>query len=120
MSIQNFKDLNAWKESHKLVLMVYKMTANFPKSEDFALTNQARRCVVSISSNIAEGFSRQGNKEKIQFYHMSKGSLTELENQTIISKDLGYMTDLEYNQFLFQIENVGRLLTGLIRSIKSR
>lgn len=120
MTIQNFKQLTAWQESHKLVIAIYKITTDFPQRENFALTDQIRRCVVSISSNIAEGFSRHGKKEKAQFYYMSKGSLTELENQIIISKDLSYITKSEYERVLFQIEIVGRLLTGLIKSIKSR
>lgn len=66
--IRSFTDLEAWKEGHKLVLAVYKVTKKFPKEEKYALTDQMRRCAVSITSNIAEGFSRQGKKEKIQFY----------------------------------------------------
>jgi len=65
--IQNFVDLDAWKEAHELTLMVYRVTKNFPKEEVFALTSQLRRASVSIPSNIAEGFSRQSYKEKVQF-----------------------------------------------------
>ncbi|PIR80147.1 MAG: hypothetical protein COU25_01570 [Candidatus Levybacteria bacterium CG10_big_fil_rev_8_21_14_0_10_35_13] len=76
--IQSFTQLNVWKEAHKLVLLIYKTTDNFPKKETYSLTDQMRRCAISITSNIAEGFSRQGKKEKLQFYYVSKGSLTEL------------------------------------------
>ncbi len=75
--INSFKDLNAWKEAHKLVLMVYQITKVFPKEEMFRLVSQLCRAVVSITSNIAEGFSRNYAKEKYQFYSMSLGSLTE-------------------------------------------
>src|SRR3989344_224377 len=85
--IQSFTDLEVWRESHKLVLMVYKFTKNFPKNELFGLTSQLRRAVVSITSNIAEGFSRFSYKEKIQFYSIAFGSLTEVQNQLLISKD---------------------------------
>jgi hypothetical protein len=65
--IKSFTDLIAWKEGHKLVIIIYKTTEKFPQKEIFSLTDQMRRCAVSITSNIAEGFSRQGHKEKIQF-----------------------------------------------------
>lgn len=81
--IKSFTDLNVWKEGHKLVLQVYKLTKEFPKEELFGLTNQIRRAAVSITSNIAEGFSRHSYKEKLQFYSTALGSLTE---STINSK----------------------------------
>jgi len=77
--IAKFTDLIAWKEAHKLVLSTYETLETFPKKEMFALSDQIRRCVVSISANIAEGFSRKGNKEKVQFYYVSKGSLQNLK-----------------------------------------
>jgi len=120
MTIQNFRQLNAWKESHKLVILIYRLTDKFPSKENFTLISQLRRCVISISSNIAEGFSRQGKKEKIQFYFTSKGSLTELENQIIIAKEVGYTSENEYNRIINQIEIVGRLLTGLTKSLRNR
>jgi len=100
--ITNFTDLNAWKEAHSLVLGVYKILKTFPKQETFALNDQMRRCAISISSNIAEGFSRQGNKEKIQFYFISKGSLTELQNQLLIAKDVGYIDKNEFKNIADQ------------------
>ena len=84
--IRSFTDLNVWREGHKLVLTIYKQTLNFPKSESYALIDQMRRCVVSITSNIAEGFSRSGKKEKTQFYYMALGSLTELQKPTTNSE----------------------------------
>jgi four helix bundle protein len=118
--IQNFTDLNTWKEAHKLVLEIYKITKTFPKSEIYGLTSQMRRCAVSITSNIAEGFSRRGKKEKIQFYYMAKGSLTELHNQLIVSKDVGYITNSRYGKIVEFVDMVGRLLTGLIRSVQGK
>lgn len=89
--IKSFMDLKAWQEGHKLVLDVYAVTDGFPKKETFTLVPQMRRCVISISSNVAEGFSRKTQKEKSQFYHISLGSITELQNQLIIAKDLLYL-----------------------------
>jgi len=115
--ITKFTDLVAWKEAHKLVLISYKLLNKFPKNETFALSDQVRRCAVSISANIAEGFSRHGKKEKSQFYHISKGSLTELENHFLIAKDLGYIDLRDLNNIQNQMEHVGRLLTGLIKAV---
>lgn len=75
VKIKRFTDLITWKEAHKLVLMVYKITKKFPSKEIFALTNQILRAVVLISSNIAGGFSRRSQKEKAQFYYTAKGHL---------------------------------------------
>ena len=69
--IRNFTDLNAWKESHKLVLEIYRITKNFPREEIFGLTSQMRRAAVSVTSNIAEGFGRYSGKEQVQFFYIS-------------------------------------------------
>lgn len=89
--IQRFTDLLVWKEGHELVLLIYKETEKFPKHEQYGLADQMRRAAVSFTSNVAEGFSRQSFKEKYQFYSMAKGSMTELQNQLIISRDVGYI-----------------------------
>src|SRR5438309_1812343 len=100
--IKSFTDLNSWKEGHKLVIMVYQMTKTFPREETFSLVDQMRRAVTSITSNIAEGFRRQGMKEKIQFYYLAHGSLTELKNQILISKDVGYLKDKDFGELTEQ------------------
>ncbi|MBI5733396.1 MAG: four helix bundle protein [Candidatus Kerfeldbacteria bacterium] len=89
--IKTFTDLLAWQEGHKLVLMIYKITTDFPKTELFALVDQLRRAAVSITSNIAEGFSHQGYSEKIHFYSIAQGSVTEVQNQLLIARDIGYI-----------------------------
>jgi four helix bundle protein len=117
--IYSFTDLEVWQEGHKLVLMVYKITKNFPKEELFSLTNQLRRAVVSITSNIAEGFSRQGYKEKLQFYYMALGSLTEVQNQLLIAKDLKYLTRKDFDILAKQIIIVHKLLNAFISKTKT-
>jgi len=117
--IYSFTDLEVWQEGHKLVLMVYKITKNFPKEELFSLTNQLRRAVVSITSNIAEGFSRQGYKEKLQFYYMALGSLTEVKNQLLIAKDLKYLTRKDFDILAKQIIIVHKLLNAFISKTKT-
>lgn len=115
--IRAFTDLNAWKEGHKLVLMIYKITENFPDKERFSLTNQMRRSAVSITSNIAEGFSRNTNKDKHQFYSMSLGSLTELQNQLLIARDVKYTEENEFQKIIDQTIVVSKLINGLKRII---
>lgn len=118
MPIQSFKDLVAWQKSHQLVLETYKITRSFPKEEVYALVDQMRRCAISITSNIAEGFSRKSYKEKVQFYSMSLGSVTELENQLIVSRDVGYITNETYSQIDSLILEVHKIINGLIKSSK--
>lgn len=116
--IRSFTDLNAWKEAHKLVLMIYKATKNFPKEELFGLMNQMRRAAVSITSNIAEGFSRQSYKEKVQFYCVAQGSNTELQNQLLVARDVGYLTKEEFHEIAQQSVISHKLLNGLIKKSK--
>jgi len=116
--ITKFTDLIAWQEGHKLVLMVYKLTDTFPKEEKYGLVDQMRRAAVSITSNIAEGFSRQSSKEKVQFYTTSLGSLTEIQNQLIISKDIGYINKNEFMKIADQTVIVHKLITGLNKATR--
>ena len=114
--IQSFTDLNAWKEAHVLVLNIYKETKKFPDDEKFGLTNQMRRSAVSITSNIAEGFSRKGTKEKIQYCYLALGSLTELQNQLVISRDIGYISNTDFKLLAEKSIIVSKLINGLIKS----
>lgn len=118
-TIKSFTDLEAWKEGHKLVVLLYKETDSFPQKEIFALTNQMRRCVVSITSNIAEGFSRQSYKEKIQFYCIAQGSLTELQNQLLIARDVGFLSKEKFKSLAEQSVVVHRIMSGLIKKSKT-
>ncbi len=115
--IEEFTDLIVWQEGHKLVLQIYKITKLFPKEETYSLTDQMRRAVVSVTSNIAEGFGGQGMKEKVQFYFLAKGSLVELKNQIFIARDLSYLKN-DYQIVANQIILVQKLLQGLINSTK--
>lgn len=113
--IRKFYDLEAWKEAHKLTLLVYKYTKNFPKSETFGLRSQLRRAVISIESCIAEGFSRYHYKDRLNFYYDSRASLAEVQSQSITSKDLKYLTKYQFEKIFEQSEKVGIILGGLIR-----
>ena len=113
--ITSFTDLHAWKEGHKLVLLIYRISEEFPSKEAFGLTSQMRRCAISITSNIAEGFSRNTSKDKYQFYSISQGSLTELQNQLIIARDVGYITNQKFQEIAEHTITVSKLLYGLKR-----
>lgn len=116
--IKNFTDLLVWQKAHLIVLEIYAITKEFPREEVFGITNQMRRCAVSITSNIAEGFSRRTNKDKTQFYFISQGSLTELQNQLIISKDINYINTEKYSLLNEEIIIVQKMLSSLIRSLR--
>lgn len=117
--IKSFTDLFAWQEGHQLVLLIYKLTKNFPKEEIFGLISQMRRCVISITSNIAEGFSRQSYREKVQFYSMAQGSLTELQNQLLIARDVEFINKDQFQELALQSVKVHKIITGLIKSSKT-
>ena len=110
-----YKDMEVWKESMALALMVYKLTENFPKTELYGLTSQIRRCSVSIPSNIAEGSVKFSNKETLRFIEISIGSLAELDTQLLLSKDLDYYTE---EAVFNQIKKVNALLLGLKKYLK--
>lgn len=111
--IKSFTDLNAWKLGHFLVLDIYKITKKFPPEERYGLISQMQRAAVSITSNIAEGFSRNTNKDKVQFYCIAHGSLTELQNQLIIARDLKYLDKINFDSIAQQTIVVGKLINGL-------
>lgn len=117
--IKEFTDLLAWQEAHTLVILLYQVTKDFPKEEQFRLTNQMRRAAVSITSNIAEGFGRQGYKEKVHFYYLAQGSLVELKSQLFVAKDIGYLTLPAQTRLFEQLVIAHKLLQGLIKKSKS-
>lgn len=114
------KDLNVWKKSIELVTEVYEMTSAFPDSEKFGLSNQMRRCSVSIPSNIAEGAARNSNKEFLRFLYVSLGSSAELHTQLIISKNLNFISENDCNTVLTSLEEISRMISGLIKSIENK
>lgn len=114
--IRSFTDLVTWKEAHNLALAIYTATKSFPLEEKYSLVDQMRRSALSISSNIAEGFSRQSQKEKTQFYFVAKGSTTELQNQLLLARDVGYTPSEDFNKIADQTIYVHKLINGLIRT----
>jgi len=113
--IRSFVDLDAWKEGHKLVLLIYRITNNYPKCETYGLVSQMRRCAVSITSNVAEGFGRKTYKGKIKFYYISQGSIRELQNQLVISRDLNYISDKIFQNVAQKTITENKIINGLIK-----
>lgn len=116
--IKSFTDLLAWQDGHKLILEIYKITKEFPKEELFGLTNQIRRAAVSITSNLAEGFSRHSSKEKTQFYFTALGSLTEVQNQLLIAKDIEYISKEKFTEIAEKTVRISKLINGLLKSVR--
>ena len=104
----------------ELTRIIYTLTKRFPQGEIFGLTNQIRRAVVSIPSNIAEGFGRNSDKQFIHFLKIAKGSAAELETQLLISRDLSYLTAKDAKSTLALYDEIARMLGALIRNIEKR
>ena len=118
--ISSFTQLTAWKKAHELVLEIYKLTNEIPNKERYSLSDQMQRAAVSVTSNIAEGFARQSKKEKVNFYFIARGSLTELQNQLLICRDLKYISVEKFKETAELTINVHKLINGLIKSAKSK
>ncbi|OGI69572.1 four helix bundle protein [Candidatus Nomurabacteria bacterium RIFCSPLOWO2_01_FULL_42_20] len=117
-NIRKFEDLKVWQKAHQLVLMVYKLTSKFPPEEKYGLSSQKRRAVVSVASNIVEGFKRRTVKDSLNFYNTADASLEELRYQTLLSKDLGYISEIEYIELIKLEEEVSKMLNSWIKSQK--
>lgn len=116
--INKFYDLDAWQKGHELVLKVYKITNQFPESENYGVTSQIQRAVTSITANIAEGFARFYFKDKIRFYYQARGSAVEVQNFLLIARDLKYI-DNDQCAELGEIANeTAKPINGLIRITK--
>ena len=116
--IQSHRDLIAWQKAMDLVVETYKVSRDFPKEELYGLTSQMRRAAMSVPANIAEGQGRRLSGEFIHFLGNARGSLLELETHLEIALRLGYIEQKMYQPVQDQIQEVGRILNGLIRSIK--
>lgn len=116
---KSFEEIDAWKLARNLSLKVYKLSAAQPFFNDYALRDQVRRAAISISSNIAEGFEREGNKEFVQFLSIAKASTAEVRSQLYLALDLGYISNEEFEQLKLEALNVGKTLSGLIKYLKT-
>lgn len=99
--MQDFKKLKVWQKAHQLTLAIYETTHAFPRTEQYSLTAQMRRCVVSIPSNIAEGTGRGSKADFARFLQIALGSASELEYQILLARDLGYMSRERHNDLKY-------------------
>ena len=116
--MSDYKDLNVWQMSIDFVESIYKIVKLFPREETYALSDQIRRAVVSIPSNIAEGASRNSNKEFVQFLYIALGSASEVETQLIIAQRLKYVNSIEKE--IDELTKIRKMLNSLITSIKRK
>lgn len=116
--VRSYRDLVAWQKSMALVTEVYRASQKFPKEEVFGLMSQTRRAAISIPSNIAEGHARTSKKEFQYFLSNARGSLAELETHLTIAYQLTYINETAINQLLDRVGEIGRILNGLISSLK--
>lgn len=114
-----FVELEVWKEARVLVNWVYRISKDFPKNEVYGLTLQIRRCAISVPSNIAEGCGRRTSANTIQFLHIARGSLYELETQLYIALDQEYLKEKDFEAFLKQILKCKKLINGFIKYYKN-
>lgn len=115
--MNTYKDLIVWQKSMVLCTNVYKMTKLFPKDELYGIVSQMRRSSVAIPSNIAEGYRRGHRLEYLQFLRVSYGSASELETQLIVSLNINYLTENQYNELNNLLEEVLKMLNKLISSL---
>ena len=113
----SFEKIIAWQKANQFVLLVYKITKKFPNEELYGLTSQFRRAAVSIGANIAEGYKKLSKADKLRFLNISEGSLAECENYIILSRELKYIDDDEYNLLYHLAEETSRLLTSYSNGI---
>jgi four helix bundle protein len=115
---QGVEKLIVYEKSYEWVLSIYEVTSEFPREELFGLTSQIRRSAASISANIAEGRARESDKEYKRFLYISRGSLEETKFHLNLSKDLGYIDSEIHTELIYDANKIGRLLNGLINSLK--
>lgn len=111
------KNLDAWKKSFSFVKAVYVVTEKFPTDERFGLISQIRRSAVSVPSNISEGAGRKSKKEFINFLSIALGSLSELDTQILLSKELGFIDPITCNDLISELDIIGKLIYGLMKSL---
>ena len=116
----DYEDLDVWNKAHKLTLKTYEVTEDFPSEEPYRLTDQICRSASSVPANIAEGTGRKTLKEYAQFLYNARGSIEETKYHLRLAKDLGYLDEDMYEKFKSGYETVGKMLNGLINSIKEK
>ena len=116
--MQNYRTLKVWEKAHSITLNIYKITYNFPKIETYALADQMRRSASSIPTNIAEGCGRNSHSELAYFLNISLGSSNEIDYQILLEKDLGYISQEQYELLENQIGEIKAMLIGFVSKLR--
>ena len=116
----SYRDLQVWQKSIDLAEMTYRLTARFTPAERFGLTSQLRRSAASVAANIAEGAARHSTKEYLQFLGIASGSLAEAQTYLVLAHRLEMAREDQLKAVVAQANEVGRMLSGLKRSLRSR
>lgn len=119
VTVNSYRDLRIWQKAMDLVVASYEVAKQFPQSELYGLVSQIQRAAVSIPANIAEGHGREHLGDYLHHLSMANGSLMELETHFLLAGRLGYLNVEPMNQLLDHTAEVGRMLAGLIRSLKN-
>lgn len=117
--MQDFRNLKVWQKAHELTLAVYKATDTFPKEEVYGLTSQMRRAAASVPTNLAEGCCRQGDTEFGRFAQIALASLSELEYQLLLARDLEFFDGSEHEHLARMLEEAKRMLIAFIQTLRS-
>ena len=117
MATFSFENIIAWQKAHRFVLLVYSITKHFPKEELFGLTSQFRRAAVSVEANIAEGYKKLSKADKLRFLNIAQGSLEECRDYIILSRDLQYINNEQFQALRDSIEETSKLLNGYCNGI---
>lgn len=118
--IRTYKDLIVWQKSIQLVNIIYSLTKSFPDDEKFGIINQLRRAAISIASNIAEGFGRKTQKDRLQFFVIAYGSALEIETQLHISKELGFGNKKSIEEAESILTEILKMLNKMTSSVRIR
>lgn len=116
--IKTFQDIKVWQKAHGLVIEIYKMTVKFPAEEKYGLSSQIRRAMVSVASNIVEGFKRKSVKDRVHFYNVADASLEEVKYQLLVARDLKYINEILYRVLINSAEEVSKMLNSWIKTQK--
>lgn len=116
--MKDFRSLKVWEKSHSISLDIYRLTKGFPKDEQFNLTSQLRRAITFMPTNLAEGCGRGSDKDFKRFVQIAMGSASEAEYLILLSKDLNYISEKEFNKLILEIQEIKKMLSSLISKLK--
>lgn len=117
--MKDFRDLKVWEKSHRVALLVYQLTTSFPKEERYGLISQMRRCAASVPANIAEGCGRGSDADFARFVQVAAGSASELDYHLLLAHDLDLLSTSDYRKTNEDVQEVKRMLAGLLKSLKA-